>query len=218
MTMMSCESNVCDHKWAALKLRENIFLSDTDCDPSWLGDIGYCAREESSVFHCIEYAKNLISEGLAMLAQKKRKPCYAVDSRVRRGAKCEIVRGFCYVWDEIIKPVIMKFESIFSRKNRRSEIALRGNLDKIIDIHANTTSCWQSSSRIVWLIDESHLFQLFHIIADGSRGDLHRLIADERFAASSIATLYILSDDDSEDLDFSGIYAGFTRHCLIEKR
>jgi hypothetical protein len=67
------------------------------------------------------------------------------------------------------------------------------------------------------LVDESHLFELFHVVADGGRRDIHTFIADEGFTACGVATFDIFSDNESENLDFAGIDGGLaTVHSFLD--
>lgn len=113
---------------------------------------------------------------------------------------------------EIIEAIIMKFKCWFLWNNRGSEISLRSDLYEIIDIHSDSPCCWESACRIVWLIHESHLFELLHIIANSSRGYIHALISDESFTPYSVSTFDIFPDNKSENLDFSDINTWFARH------
>jgi len=57
---------------------------------------------------------------------------------------------------------------------------------------------------------------LFHVVADCGRRDIHAFITDERFTSCRVATLYILPDDESEDLDFSSIDGRLATHFFYE--
>ena len=122
------------------------------------------------------------------------------------------MRCFRKVRDEVVETVIMEFEHIFFGHNWCSQISLRSYLDEIIHVHADTSCGWQSSCRIIRLVDKSHLFELFHIVADRRWRNFHTFIADKGFTASRVTATDILPDDESEDLDFSCIDGGFSRH------
>jgi len=106
----------------------------------------------------------------------------------------------------------MKFKDIFFCNNRCSEIPLWSYFDEVIHVHPDASSRRHTTSRIIGLIDEAHFFQLFHVVSDCRRGYLHTLITNEGFTARCVATFDILTDDESENLDFSGIDGGFSVH------
>lgn len=110
----------------------------------------------------------------------------------------------------------MKFERIFLCYDRCAEVALRSDFDEIIHIHADSSSRRHSPSGIIGLVYEAHVFELFHVISDRSRGYLHAFIADKRLTSCCVATFDIFPHYQSENLDFSGIDGGFSGHLFDE--
>lgn len=84
-----------------------------------------------------------------------------------------------YLRYEIIESVIMEFKNIFFGQKRGSEISLWSYIDEIVHIHTDPPCRRESTGRIIWLIDESHLFELFHVIANSSWREIHRFRAYE---------------------------------------
>jgi len=218
MTTMSSECDISDHKGTWFEFRQDIFFSDADGYPSWLSEICYGTSEESTIFDSIEYWEDLFSECFAVFSEKMRDTCYTIDTWVRRRTKSEIVCGLWECRDEVIESIVMKFESALLCNNRCTYISLWCDFDEIVDVHTDTSCCREASCRIVWLIDEAHLFELFHVVANGCRGDIHTLITDERFTSCCIPTYYILSDDQSENLDFSCVNGGLPIQFFVDKK
>lgn len=210
MTAMSGKCNICDHKSTWFEFGEDIFFTDTDGYPSWLCEITYGSGKECTIFDGIENTKYLFSECFTVFFQKMREARNAIYPCFWWRTECKIMCCICEIRDEIIESIIVEFESTFFWNERCAEVSLRGYFDEIVDIHSDSSCCWETASRIVGLVHKSHFFELFHIIANGRRRDIHALITDERFTSCSVATFYILSDDESENLDFSGIDGGLS--------
>ncbi len=216
MAAMSSEGDICNHESAGFKFGEDIFFTDTDCYPPWLCEVTNRTSEESSVLYCIENGKYLFSECFTVFLEKMWNTSDTIYTRIWRRTKCEIVSCLWECWYEIVESVIMEFESIFFRYNRCSYISLRSYFDEIIHIHTDTSSCWKPSCRIIWLIDESHLLELFHVIAYCRGWYLHCFVSDERFTPCCVTTFDIFSDDESEDLDFSSINGRLSGHFFYK--
>ncbi len=210
MTAMSCERDICHHQCTWFELGEDIFFTDTDCYPSWLCEITDSPRKERAIFDGVENTKYLFSEGFAVFFEKMWQTSNTIYPCFWRGTKSEIVCRIREVRDEIVESIIVKLEGTFFWNERCTEVSLRSYFNQIIHIHTDTSSCWEATSRIVWLIDEPHFFELFHVISDCCGRDIHTFITNEGFTSCRIATLYILSDDESENLDFSSIDGGLS--------
>jgi hypothetical protein len=216
MTAVSSEGDICDHERTGFEFGEDIFFTDADCYPSWFCEIGDSTREESAIFDGIEDRKYLLTEGITVLLEKIRYTSDTIYTRIWRRTKCEVVGGTREGRDEVVETVIVKFVSIFLWYDRCTDISLRCYFDEIVHIHANTSCCRKSSCRIIWLIDESHFLELFHVVADSRWRDVHAFITNEGLTSCRVATLDIFPDDESEDLDFSSIDGRLATHFFYE--
>jgi len=211
---MSAKCRVSHHQATRLKFRQDIFFPNANSNTIWLSEICERARKECTIFHDVQYSKYLFSECFTMFFEKVRNARYTVDSCFLWTDKSEIASSIGKIRDHIIESIIMEFEKALFFGYHGTNIFLRCYLDEVVDIHSDAPRRRETASRIVRLVDQSHFFELFHIVSYCCWRNSHLFISYEWFTSCRISTSNIFSDDKSENLYFTSIDGGFARHSV----
>lgn len=135
------------------------------------------------------------------------------DSISRHCCEYDFSRDICEAINDPIENIIDEFTTnnrviytLFFDKNRRKSI------HKIINENSNSSCRGETTSRIVWLKNETHRFELHHIISNSCRRNPEVILLEEILWTHDLPCFDILLDDEFQDLNFSLI--DFTHVCI----